>query len=195
MKFKNITKFKLGILIFSILYIIIFGILYMQRENYEFLMYVSTLIFFILLIGGLNSKYNLSNEVLIGMSLWGLLHMAGGYFVIGNDVLYGYWLLPFLRYDMFVHCFGFGFATLLSFYILKPFLKIKNKLPFTILILIILIGMGLGSLNEIIEFIAVLTIKNTGVGGYDNTLFDMIFNTLGAIIAIVYIKTKIYKVK
>ncbi|MBS3078783.1 DUF2238 domain-containing protein [Candidatus Pacearchaeota archaeon] len=159
----------------------------MQKVNYEFIMYVSVLVFFMILIGWLNSKYNFSEGVLIGVSIWGLLHMLGGYLRVGDGVLYTYWILPFLRYDMLVHCFGFGFATLASYYILKPSLK-KEKLNLSMIIFLVLIGMGLGAFNEIVEFILVLTLPKTGVGGYNNTMWDIVFNTIGAIIAVVYIK-------
>jgi uncharacterized membrane protein YjdF len=188
--FKNITRLKIIILVFTLLYILLFGISYLERANYEFIMYAGSLIIFGLLIFYLNSVYNLSGGVLIGISLWGLLHMSGGYFRIGQGVLYEYWLLPFLRYDMFVHCFGFGFATLFSYYILRPYLKIRNKIPLAVSVLIVFIGMGIGALNEIIEFILVLTLPKTGVGGYDNTMWDIVFNTIGAIIAVVYINVK-----
>ena len=47
--------------------------------------------------------------------------------------------------------------------------------------------MGLGSLNEIIEFAAVLSFENTNVGGYVNTALDLCFNTLGAITAMLFV--------
>jgi len=187
--FKNITKLKIFILVFTLLYIVLFGASYLQGANYEFIMYVSVLIIFGILIAYLNYNYELSEGVLIGMSLWGLLHMSGGYFRIGDGVLYEYWLLPFLRYDMFVHCFGFGFATLFSYYILKPYLKVK-RIHWALSVLIVFIGMGIGAFNEIIEFILVLTLPKTGVGGYDNTMWDIVFNTIGAIIAVAYINFK-----
>jgi hypothetical protein len=42
--------------------------------------------------------------------------------------------------------------------------------------------MGLGALNEVVEFIATLFLE-TNVGGYRNTGFDLIYNTVGATIA------------
>ena len=49
-------------------------------------------------------------------------------------------------------------------------------------------GMGFGALNEVIEFIAVLTIPNTNVGGYENTAWDMVSNLVGSVIAAVVIR-------
>jgi hypothetical protein len=43
--------------------------------------------------------------------------------------------------------------------------------------------MGLGAVNEIIEFAAVLGLPDTNVGGYLNTGLDLVFNAIGAIIA------------
>jgi hypothetical protein len=51
--------------------------------------------------------------------------------------------------------------------------------------------MGFGALNEVIEFIAVLTIPNTNVGGYVNTGFDLVSNLVGCVIAAALIRRKI----
>jgi hypothetical protein len=50
--------------------------------------------------------------------------------------------------------------------------------------------MGLGAVNEIVEFIMVLALPQTGVGGYENTMWDIVFNTIGAIIAVSYLNLK-----
>jgi hypothetical protein len=44
-------------------------------------------------------------------------------------------------------------------------------------------GMGLGALNEIIEFVAVLIIPETNVGGYVNTGWDLMANLAGCLFA------------
>lgn len=188
MKFKNITTGKIILAIITIVYTIIFAFLYLQKQNYEFMSYVGVMIAAILLISYWNSKYDFSLGSLIGMSIWGLMHMSGGYFIVGEGVLYGYMIFPFLRFDQFVHAFGFGFATLISYYIIKPSFNKENNIKLSIFL--VFIGMGLGALNEIIEFIAVLSLPQTGVGGYENTMWDIVFNTIGAIIMIVYINLK-----
>jgi hypothetical protein len=43
-------------------------------------------------------------------------------------------------------------------------------------------------LNEVIEFIAVLTFPNTNVGGYENTGWDLVANLVGTIIAALVIR-------
>jgi len=186
---RKIKSLEWIILLFNIIYLIIFVFLYLNRANYEFLMYIGVVVFFLIFIGLMHLKYNFPSGVLIGLSLWGLMHMCGGYFIAGEYVLYGYQIFPFLRFDQFVHAFGFGFATLFSYYILKPNLN-KNYSKTSILILLVLIGMGLGALNEIVEFIAVLSMPQTGVGGYENTMWDIVFNTIGAIVAAVWVSLR-----
>jgi len=53
-------------------------------------------------------------------------------------------------------------------------------------------GLGLGALNEVIEFMAVLLVPATNVGGYVNTGWDLVSNTAGAAIALaaVYLRGK-----
>ena len=60
---------------------------------------------------------------------------------------------------------------------MKPFMG------YIILAIGISTGMGLGALNEIIEFIAVLIIPETNVGGYVNTGWDLVANLTGCLFA------------
>jgi len=183
---RKVTKADWLILIANLIYLIIAFIIFWGRKNYEFLIYVGVIAFFIVLISFLHLKFNFSYFVLIGLSIWGLMHMLGGSIIINGDVFYAYWLLPFLKFDQFVHLFGFFFATLFAYYILKP--NLANKISWIgISILLVFMGMGLGVVNEIVEFITVLTVPETGVGGYDNTMWDMAFNSIGAILAVIYL--------
>ena len=74
--------------------------------------------------------------------------------------------------------------------IIKPHLK-KNLDKWTALsIVIIMAGLGVGALNEIVEFTAVVLAPETGVGGYNNTSLDLVSDLIGAILAMGYIKFK-----
>ncbi len=44
-------------------------------------------------------------------------------------------------------------------------------------------AMGLGAVNEMVEFTAVLIVPDTNVGGYSNTALDLVFNAIGAVSA------------
>jgi uncharacterized membrane protein YjdF len=188
MKFK---KGEIIIAIFNLIYIIGFSIYYFSKENYEFLLYIGVIVLFFLIIGGTIRKTNLSYLVLIGLSLWGFLHMIGGGVKINGEVFYSLVLIPLVnngdiiifKFDQFVHIIGFGVATLFGWELLKP--KLKDKISYPVIyFLIFLIGLGFGAVNEIVEFIAVVFIPETGVGGYYNTGLDLVSNAIGALIAI-----------
>jgi hypothetical protein len=51
-------------------------------------------------------------------------------------------------------------------------------------------GMGFGALNEVVEFIATLTMPETNVGGYQNTGWDLVANLAGSIVAVLLIRAR-----
>ena len=186
---------------FNLAYILGFAIYYIGIKNYEFLWYVGVLVFFFILIGASINKSRFDYLVLWGLSLWGLMHMAGGGIRVGDSVLYALRIIPIidtgeffvLKFDQFVHFFGFGVTTLVAYHLLKPYLN-KDSNYKIIYPILIFISMGLGALNEIVEFIAVVSFPKTGVGGYYNTALDMVFNMLGAIAAVIFIHIR-YRLK
>ena len=75
----KISKVYIGILVFNLAYLLLFCFLFTSVKNYEFLLYAATVAFFVIFIGCLHFKFNFGPVVLIGLSLWGLLHMLGGF--------------------------------------------------------------------------------------------------------------------
>lgn len=159
------------------------------NRNTEFLFYIGVVIALAIVVVLVHRKANLSQTALLMLSAWGLLHMLGGLFKIpaeltdnGSGVLYSLWIIPnYLKYDQVVHAYGFGVATWVCWECVRTIPGIKPTIG--ILSLCALAGMGLGSLNEIIEFIAVLAIPGTNVGGYENTGWDLVANLVGSITA------------
>ena len=85
---------------------------------------------------------------------------------------------------------GFFAEILALYYTLKPLLK-ENLSKWTSLsIILIMAGLGAGALNEIVEFTATVLVPETGVGGYNNTMWDIVFNTLGGIAGAVYLRLR-----
>ena len=185
---------KWALLIFNGLYVAGFAIYFVAIRNYEFLWYVAIVIFFLTLVYATLRRSAFPPHILWGLSLWGLLHMAGGGIRIGDHVLYGQILVPFigagesavLKYDQAVHAFGFMVATLVVFHLLRPQLAAAPNWKM-VYFAAALAGMGLGALNEIVEFIPVALGLPTGVGGYFNTALDLLFNSIGAVIAVAFI--------
>ena len=185
-----LNKGQLKIFIITAIYLFLSFIIFSNRKNYEFIMYIGVIIFVLIVILVTNKKINYPNFVLWGMSVWGLLHMAGGGFILKNGrVLYSLILIPLseeygiFRFDQFVHIVGFGVATLLMYFIIKPHLSKDAYKKVSFAIVIIMAGFGVGALNEIIEFTATVLVPETGVGGYVNTSLDLVSDLLGAIIA------------
>ena len=132
------------------------------------------------------------------LSLWGLLHLAGGLLYARGDVWYNLILidiiptLQILKYDQAVHIYGFFTATLLIYYILRPHLT-SPHIGFAVGLSIVAAGSGFGAWNEIVEFIAQATVEGANVGGYLNTSLDTISNLVGGIGALIFLKSLEYQ--
>jgi len=186
----HLSRQEWAVGIFSLLYVSAFSVYYLSIRNYEFIWYAAVVILFFGLILGTIKYSKFTPIILWGLSIWGLLHMAGGSIPVGDGVLYGVQLIDFvkdgeftlLKYDQALHAFGFGVATLVAHHLLLPRWK-DGSSKALLYILAACVGMGLGALNEVIEFFVVLTVPESGVGGYYNTALDLLFNMIGAISA------------
>jgi uncharacterized membrane protein YjdF len=186
------------LLLFNLAYIIPFTISYALQKNYEFLWYI--VIFIVILIGivSVARKFKISPYVLWGLSLWGLMHMAGGGVRVGDSVLYAVKIVHIfdvgdtyiLKYDQFVHGYLYFVVVFFLYELLK---KTKKHFPkYMFYPVLALISLGIGALNEFAEFLPVVFLEQTGVGGYFNTLLDIVANTTGAVLAsiILWIKNR-----
>jgi len=192
----QLKKGQLLIAIVFVIGLIFFTPLFLMRKNYEFIVYVCVIIFFLIIILITDKKVNYPNSVLWGLTIWAILHMAGGGIYFSNVRLYEIILIPLsksypiFRYDQFVHIFGFGVATLVMFCILKPVLQPNLNKWTALSIVVIMAGLGVGALNEIVEFFVSVIVPQSGVGGYLNTALDLVSNFIGALIAMIFIRLK-----
>lgn len=175
----------------------------LRSSNREFLFYIITILFLIASVMAIHRRMPLRSGQLWTLSWWGLAHMAGGLCPMptfaqidgGQSVLYSLWLVPgWLKYDQLVHAYGFAITTWICWHGLRQHLLARSPAPIEptagLLTLAAAGGMGFGALNEVIEFIAVLTIPNTNVGGYENTGWDLVFNLIGCLTAAVMIRKR-----
>jgi uncharacterized membrane protein YjdF len=190
----TVSRGQWPILLVNLLYLLAFGAFYGARQNYEFMLYIGVIVFFFVVIIATNERVRYPNLILWGLTLWGLLHMCGGGIPMGDHVLYGQILIPIsdaypvFRFDQFVHIVGFGVATLLVYHLLKPLLRPDEKRWTALSIVVVMAGLGVGALNEIVEFAAVVIVPETGVGGYVNTSLDLVADLIGALLALAYIR-------
>lgn len=174
---------------FTLGYVALFALFAAVTSNIEFLFYVLIVIVVFMLLLRYHESFNLSRSTLWLLSVWGLMHMLGGTLPINGSVLYNLWLIPnIFKYDQLVHLYGFAAATILCYELIAPMITVARKGRF--LFLLVMMGLGLGALNEIIEFVAVLSIPETNVGGYENTAWDLVFDLFGAVLAAAYIAKK-----
>lgn len=183
------------ILLLAILLVLVFSAFYITRQNYEFMIYVGVILFFLALLLLTNHRVHYPTGVLWGLLIWSALHMAGGSIYLGQTRLYELILiplpaggLPILRYDQAVHAFGFGVATLAVWHLLRPWLAEPIGRGASLGIVVAMAGLGVGALNEIVEFGVTLVVPDSGVGDYVNTSLDLVANLVGATIAWAWIR-------
>jgi hypothetical protein len=167
--------------------------------NREFLFYIVVMVLLIGVVWLVHRSIALTTATLWALSLWGLLHMAGGLvpvpesWPINGDirVLYSLWLIPErLKYDQVVHAYGFGVATWVCWQGIRAAIRHGggDAAPTQgLMVLAATAGMGLGALNEVVEFAATLLVPDTNVGGYLNTGWDLVANAIGATAAAILI--------
>jgi hypothetical protein len=191
----------LPVFLFNGGYIAIAAALSVSRKNGEFIFYIVIMLALIAVMSLVHRRVRLTTGLLWAFSIWGMAHMAGGLTPLPTGwpyngeqaVLYSWWLIPqWLKYDQIVHAYGFGITTWLCWHILRNTLRQPDggavRPTLGMLTLCAAAGMGFGALNEVLEFIAVLTIPNTNVGGYENTAWDMVSNLVGSTIVAMLIR-------
>jgi uncharacterized membrane protein YjdF len=167
----------------------------LRQGNAEFVAYAVALVIEVGFVCVLHRRVGLSATTLWCLAAWAVLHMAGGTVSIPEGsplldghatkpVLYGVRLHPWTpRYDQIVHAFGFFAATLAAWEGIVSFMRADRRPGVGQALVAALVGMGLGAVNEVIEFTMTLTLPETGVGGYTNTGWDLVSNTVGSVAA------------
>ena len=124
----------------------------------------------------------------LGLALAAILDLAGGLINVGSNVLYNASIGPYsrtlgthyLQYDHFVHAYVSLVVTCAAWSILAvPRLATHRRQD--LIILTAGLALGLGALNEVVEFAATLAHHGAHVGGYYNTGWDLICNLIGAV--------------
>ena len=187
----TLRRYEIPVALFTVCYVLAFTAWFVLSGNYEFVVYVVTMVILIGMIGRSLRSAEYPAPMLWALSAWGLLHMAGGGVPVDGSVLYSMQVLritpengelTLLKYDQIVHAYGFGVTAWVLWHLMqRHFPDLRGTK--TLLVFPALAAMGLGALNEIVEFVAVLSVPETNVGGYLNTALDLVFNAAGAIIA------------
>jgi hypothetical protein len=156
--------------------------------------YVGSVVLIAALIGWVRTD-PIPGALVIALAVDAAAHMAGGLLAVGNDVLYNGSIgarsnglhTHVLQYDHLVHATGTMLATLTLWVLLvRPFAGVVPTGP--MVVLCVLGALGIGAINETIEYIATISHQAAHVGGYDNIGWDLISNTVGALVGAVIIR-------
>ena len=197
------SRWPVGVTAFTLAYLIAAGAAALATGNGEFLFYIGAMVVLLAVVAAAHRRVGFTAGVLWGLSIWGLVHMAGGIVPVPASwpingevrVLYSWWIIPDrLKYDQVVHAYGFGVTTFVCWQGLQAILRdvgepaIRPTLG--MLTLCTAASLGFGALNEVIEFAATRIMTDTNVGDYTNTGWDLVSNSVGAIAAAVVIRIK-----
>ena len=168
---------------FTLAYLFLFSLYAVFNNNYEFLYY--SIVMSVLLFGivSYSKKVYYPLEIVLGLVVFGFLHIIGGNFHIYGVRIYDYWLVEGLfKFDNLMHMLGSFLVGIAAYSLIKPHIKeVPRRLAWTMLILIV---MGVGAMNEVLEFIAVVFLGAADeVGGYFNNAVDLVFNFIGGVLA------------
>jgi putative membrane protein len=177
---------------FSWLTLAVFTAVFVANGNREFLLYAATLSILIGLVQWSNRRLRYPAGVLWCFWLWLVMHMCGGFVHLNGVRLYDIRLLPLvgepyqiLRYDQFVHAFCyFTIGGILKTIVAAQAAPGASRRGLALLTL--LAALGVGAVNEIIEFTAVAWFRSDGVGDYFNNALDNVFNAAGALAALAW---------
>ena len=177
------SKEKL-LLVTNVLLVLGFGIYYAVTSNYEFVAYAGTIALVTGLLFSTLRITGFSIGIVSGITLWSLMHMLGGSLITSDGVLYAYRIIPIfdgggdfyiLKFDQFVHAYLYGVVGLMFLHLIRETTGVNTHRIFVGAVAIFAAA-GFSIINEIVEFIAVVQLPETGVGGYHNTVLDMMFN-------------------
>jgi Predicted membrane protein (DUF2238) len=145
--------------------------------------YLLTMVALFVVLVALEARIRFSSSVLWIFCAWGFAHMAGGLVPVGSGVLYNTSFgVPLLRYDRVVHAVGFGTAAIACWQGLCSALGTRPDVGVGLAALVALMGMGVGAVNEVVEFWASHAFA-ANVGGYQNTGWDLVANLVGCSVA------------
>lgn len=184
-------------LAFTGLYMAVLTAVALFRGSRELPLYLGLMAVVVPLAWMLHRKLPLTRSLMWAFSGWGLLHMAGGLLPEprggAGSLLYNWWLVPgYLRFDHVVHAYGFGICTWLCWHGMSRSLHRADGSPLRptagVLAICVAFGLGLGALNEMVEFITTRLRPGTNIGDFENTGWDLVSNLAGTLVVAALIR-------
>jgi uncharacterized membrane protein YjdF len=125
-----------------------------------------------------------------GLTVAAIASLAGGLVAVGHDVLYNASTGPYnpslgthyLQYDHLAHAYT-SFVVVFACWFILAAPHAGHARRGELILLAVGAALGLGGLNEMVEFIATLAHHGAHAGGYWNTGWDLVSNFIGATVA------------
>lgn len=162
--------------------------------NMEFVIYAVTTLVVVGLLQWGDRKNDFRNWTIWLFNAWLVMHILGGLYTIGDHVLYSQMIVqivgePYsiLKYDQIVHTFCYFMMTLILWQVMINHAG-QGASRAVMMFFTFLAAVGVGGLNEVVEFTATILVPDVNVGGYENTAIDICCNTLGSLIALPFLK-------
>jgi len=199
---KGSTSLPLDVILVNAITLLLAFVAALRTGNREFVFYIAVMVVLIALVLLVHQRAGFSVGVLRCLTIWAVLHMAGGLVpvpgglpILGEQrVLYSLWIVPDrLKYDQLVHAFGFGVVTWAFWQGLSSMGGSAARPTSGAVFISMCAALGCGALNEVVEFAATQLLPSTNVGGYENTGWDLVANTVGATIAGALIRIRILR--
>jgi hypothetical protein len=122
-----------------------------------------------------------------GLAIAAIATLAGGLINVGQNVLFNASIGPYskmagthvLQYDHLIHAYV-SFVVVFACWVMlaAPHAGADNRRELVLLAAVA--ALGLGALNEMVEFLTTLAHHGAHVGGYWNTGWDLVCNFIGA---------------
>jgi hypothetical protein len=129
-----------------------------------------------------------SPALALSLGLLAVAHLAGGLVRVGDGVLYNAQFgSEVFRYDHLVHSSAVFVGTLVVYALFARQDRVALRRGPASVALWVLAGLGLGAVNETVEFLATILQDGSQVGGYTNTGWDLVSNVVGTIAAGVFL--------
>jgi putative membrane protein len=131
-----------------------------------------------------------------GLAVAAIMTLAGGLINVGQNVLYNLSVGPysralgthFLQYDHLAHAYV-SFVVAFACWVMLAAPHAAGGHRRELVILSVGTALGLGAVNEVVEFTATLAHHGAHAGGYWNTGWDLVCNLIGATTAGIVIAT------
>jgi hypothetical protein len=156
---------------------------------HEFYIYAMVIMFIICWCWWYFRRFTAPAFLLVMIQTAILLHFAGAFIPIDGGRLYDAVIFG-IGFDKYVHFINsFIVATTFN----EIFHAMNVQVPVFRNIVIVIMTLGIGAFVEVLEYMVMITIPDTGVGDYHNNMRDLIANMMGSTVFLLFMQTKFYQ--